>query len=113
MDLIQFVRVAGRWLPTGRGGSTRGAAIIKLLGLAGPEHLDRYESFVNEYIADDLAAVRQAIARDDANAAAAAWALALRHVRPQRAWAALAYDVLDFFFPEAERASLNLHLPRP
>jgi hypothetical protein len=114
MDLIAFQHLGGgRWMPTGREGNARGARIVEILGLDAPAHLTRYAAHVQEYLMPDVDAVRAGIAAGGGPLLEREWAHATRHVRRPRPWAALAHDVIDFYFPLDVREAYGLVLVRP
>lgn len=113
MDLIVFQPVGDRWVPTGRAGDARGAAIVRLLGLDGPAHLPRYKQHVDEYLKNHIRCLQDLARRGDVVGFGTAWTEAIRHTRPVRPWAGLAYDVFDYYFPDPVRARLGVTLPRP
>lgn len=113
MDLIVFQPVGNRWVPTGRDGNARGAKIVRLLGLDGPAHLPRYKHHVDEYLVPHIRRLQTSLDREDIDGFRAEWSEACRHVRRVRPWSALAYDVMDHYFPEPERERLGVFLPRP
>lgn len=113
MDLIVFLPVGDRWVPTGRHGDPRGAAIVRLLGLDGPAHLPRYTQHVDEYLRPHIERLHGFARADDVPGFRAEWADATRHIRPVRPWAGLAHDVFDYHFPALERSRMGVTLPRP
>lgn len=113
MDLIVYQPVGTRWIPTGRDGDLRGAAIVNLLGLSDAGHLDRYRDHVDQCLQHHVDRLRVLADLDDVLGFRTAWNDAVREARPVRPWSALAHDVLDYFFPLEVRVHMGVTLPRP
>lgn len=115
IDHIQFRPAErGRWRPTARGGSGRGDATIRVLGLDRGSLLDFYKRHVNDRVRPEVDAVRAAMAAGDPRTVQARWSLARRRLlRATHLFAGLAYDALGELLPESDRAGWRLALDRP
>ena len=114
IELIVYERInINRWIPTGRGKNPRGAAIVSTLGLHDPAHLDRYADHVNENLMPHIEMALDAIEHDQPKTLMREWEHLTRFARPSRPWAALSFDVIDFYFPADIRVARELVLIRP
>lgn len=120
---IEYIFVGGRWMPTARGGSARGAATITILGLDEvPGILDHYRDHVLNVLAPGIARVEEGLqmvdqARGEQEQEQACytvnqnlwWPLVYRHVvQPRAAYRALSWHVLNHHFPQQRRRDYRL-----
>jgi uncharacterized protein (TIGR02646 family) len=114
-DFLQFMPdpLSGSWKPRARNNSARGAVTIRVLKLDANDLVELYDDHVETHIRPDICEARHALSVGNQAAFLVCWnRLSIRFTQPAMPFSALAYDVVDHFFPEGERADLGVVLAR-
>jgi len=92
---------ASQWIAEPRGNSIRGAHTIFSCDLNNQEFKELRGDYVENYISPQADILRDCILSDDIRSAEREFPRALSLIKPRCSYAALAYDALTFFVPDA------------